>query len=72
MTDVSLKDTPTLADLLGSLVAGEACPWCGDVLQPGQSRFATLVLVCCSCGCEVEAEQWPFRAGSSQKYCLAA
>jgi hypothetical protein len=72
MTDASPRDAPTLADLVGSLVAGDACPWCGDALQSGQSRFATLVLVCRSCGCEVETEQWPFQAGASEKYYLAA
>lgn len=72
MGDRGHRRTPTVAEFLGSLVAGDPCPCCGEVLQSGQAHHSPAALVCRSCGCEVETEEWPFRVGSSEGFCLAA
>ena len=64
--------TQTLAEWLRAMDAGDACPCCGAPLGAETARLGGSGLVCAACGCELETEEWPFRAESRERYCLAA
>jgi hypothetical protein len=51
----------SLAEYLCGLVEGDRCPCCGDTLRAGSSARESDILLCSTCRCEVEAEQWPLR-----------
>ena len=62
----------SLAEYLSSLAAGDSCPCCGAALQGGLSGGADDSLTCVLCGCEVEAEDWPFRVSVAERLVRAA
>lgn len=78
--------TQTLGDRLLSLGPGHACPCCGRPMKslsaapgcglPGArgegSATGSSMLVCSACGCEVDAQEQPYGAGTCRTFCVAA
>jgi hypothetical protein len=69
---VTQSPAASLAEYLASLAVGGSCPCCGGTLSAGSTARAADALVCASCGCEVEAEDWPFRAAMCEGLVRAA
>jgi hypothetical protein len=63
---------PSLAEYLAGLTEGQCCPCCGATLRSRMSSRSSVLLACEACGCEVEGEEWPFRALSAGKLGVAA
>ena len=68
----TLIEVTSLAEYLCGLAEGDWCPCCGEALRAGSSARESDILRCSTCGCEVEAEQWPFRAVADRGCELAA
>jgi|WetSurMetagenome_2_1015567.scaffolds.fasta_scaffold1499849_2 hypothetical protein len=73
MADAStLIGLRSLAEYLCGLAEGDRCPCCGEALRADSSARESEILRCSTCGCEVEAEEWPFRTVADRAFERAA